>query len=388
MKLKTHNKRVSRNEVAIVMNGDIRISGSDLFLDSTTVKFLSELVDLKDLSVTVISASDRDLTFYDKKMPEEVKTRLFGVMPEKKMFKLLYYLRIFFSALFRKMPDHIYLFFPGNFSLAFLAAVFLRRKNYSLYLRGQVLYSNSVLRWFSGKVLRNADFIIATGQATAKYASKYNLNVEEVVPMMNVSKKDLMKRESYNLSSPVKLLFLSRVEKDKGIWECINAVKKLIENGCDIVFEIAGGGTPEMIERISNETLSIKDKVKIHGQITEKKTVSELFKKADIYLFPSHHEGFPRVLYEAMTFSTPVVTTDIPGVTGLMRDDFNCVMVPPKNTEKLTEAVMRLIQDGELRKNIGDNSYFIMGSLFEKINGNSHAKQLCCAIKNVQNNGK
>ncbi|MFO7735332.1 MAG: glycosyltransferase family 4 protein, partial [bacterium] len=104
--------------------------------------------------------------------------------------------------------------------------------------------------------------------------------------------------------------------------------------------------------------------------------IHELFRNADIYVFPSYHEGFPRVLYEAMTFSVPIVTTDIPGTEGVMKDSENCLKVKPKSDEELENAVEKLLKDEELRKTIGLNGYAFMEKYFSKIEGDSHAKQL------------
>lgn len=308
------------------------------------------------------------------------KTFLLGSVPANKYKKIFFYLHLISESFFINFPDTNYIFLPGNVSYSILPAIMIRNIPFGIYLRGEIrtrtVFSELLFKLVIKTALKKANFIVAAGKATANFAKQFNENVEEVVPMMNVSKENLFKRESHELSNSLKILFLSRIEKEKGIYETIEAAKSLIDEGNDISLEIVGGGSDEEILKVSEMIENYKERIKLHGKISEKEKIHDIFRKADIYIFPSYHEGFPRVLYEAMTFAIPIITTDISGTKGVMIDNENCLKVSPKSYLELKNAIKTLINDEELRKKIGTNGYQFMEKFFEKIDGDSHAKQV------------
>jgi len=202
--------------------------------------------------------------------------------------------------------------------------------------------------------------------------------VEKIEEMQEVNHDEYIKmREKVKKYAKKKL-------EDKEIIEAVEAVKNLINEGYDIHFDIAGGGTKQIMEELEEITKPIKDKTIIHGQITENQKIHEFFKNSDIYVFPTYHEGFPRVLYEAMTFSIPIVTTDIPGTDGVMIDGENCIKVNPKNGQELKDGIEKLLKDNELRKKTGINGYQFMEQFFEKIDGETHAAQFLRWLKKLK----
>ncbi len=69
------------------------------------------------------------------------------------------------------------------------------------------------------------------------------------------------------------------------------------------------------------------------------------FEKADLFVLPTHHEGFPRVLYEAMIKSTVIITTFVGGIPGVMRAGVDCIEIPCKNSTAIADAVESLTAD-------------------------------------------
>jgi len=82
----------------------------------------------------------------------------------------------------------------------------------------------------------------------------------------------------------------------------------------------------------------------------------EVYASHDIFVFPSLMEGMPLVLLEAMAAGMPVVTTEICGMADVVEDDFNGLLVPPADSERLVEATERLCESVELRKRIGQQA--------------------------------
>jgi len=74
-----------------------------------------------------------------------------------------------------------------------------------------------------------------------------------------------------------------------------------------------------------------------------------LYRAADVLAFPSTREGFGLVVVEAMAAGLPVVTSDIPVLAEFLRDDADCLMTPVGDSGPLAQAIVRLVNDDELR---------------------------------------
>jgi hypothetical protein len=82
--------------------------------------------------------------------------------------------------------------------------------------------------------------------------------------------------------------------------------------------------------------------------------VPELLALMDVFVLASWREGFPRSAIEAAAMGRPLVVTDIRGCREVVRDGFEGLLVPPRDPDRLTEAVVRLLRDPELRGRLGD----------------------------------
>jgi glycosyltransferase involved in cell wall biosynthesis len=85
--------------------------------------------------------------------------------------------------------------------------------------------------------------------------------------------------------------------------------------------------------------------------------VPSLLAAADVFAFPSEYrEGVPRALIEAGLLGLPIVTTQMPGCTDVVRDAWNGCLVPPRSPKLLAEKVIALLADRELAEAMGRRS--------------------------------
>jgi glycosyltransferase involved in cell wall biosynthesis len=73
----------------------------------------------------------------------------------------------------------------------------------------------------------------------------------------------------------------------------------------------------------------------------------------DIFVLPSYREGAPRVLLEAAACGLPVVTTDVPGCRDVVVEGVTGLVTPPRDSQALAGAIMKLLQNPELRRQMG-----------------------------------
>jgi glycosyltransferase involved in cell wall biosynthesis len=93
------------------------------------------------------------------------------------------------------------------------------------------------------------------------------------------------------------------------------------------------------------------------GIVVARNTLCQVYSGADIFIDASDFQGFGRAALEAMACGTACVVTDVGGVNEYARDGVNALMVSPKTPDKLTDAVVKLIDDNHLRHRLVKNGY-------------------------------
>ena len=83
-------------------------------------------------------------------------------------------------------------------------------------------------------------------------------------------------------------------------------------------------------------------------------------KKADVFIFPSHLEGFPNVVLEALNYRLPIITTNVGGTSESVINDFNGYLIESKNKKQLLEAIILISSDEEKRINFSNNTLSVL----------------------------
>lgn len=153
---------------------------------------------------------------------------------------------------------------------------------------------------------------------------------------------------------------IGRLTRKKGCGYLIEATAKLLPqfpNLHTLVIGSEASGDPEpikaeLMERIS--TLGIEKHVTFTGN---RQDIPELLGLLDIFTLPTFtHEGLPRSIVEAMSMGLPVVATDIRGCREAVVHQETGLIVPPQDSEKLAEALGRLLSNPDLRQAYGKAS--------------------------------
>ena len=80
------------------------------------------------------------------------------------------------------------------------------------------------------------------------------------------------------------------------------------------------------------------------------------YASADLFILPTHHEGFPRVLYEAMIFGVPILTTFVGGIPMIMKNGINSYRIPPKDAVGLSAQIIAFLSDYKNRAVVAKNA--------------------------------
>ncbi|MFC1781837.1 glycosyltransferase, partial [Planctomycetota bacterium] len=82
----------------------------------------------------------------------------------------------------------------------------------------------------------------------------------------------------------------------------------------------------------------------------------DLYYDADVYINSAWYEGFGLPTIEAMACGVPVIQVDNQGLDGIVKDRYNCLMVPPQNPQRIVEALEVIIEDHKLRDSLINNA--------------------------------
>ncbi|MDP9496003.1 MAG: glycosyltransferase family 4 protein [Actinomycetota bacterium] len=138
---------------------------------------------------------------------------------------------------------------------------------------------------------------------------------------------------------------VARLVEEKGVPELIAAAERLDEHY--VVF-IVGPKDHEKSDAVSDELLSRAEAngVRFLGM---RKDVERIYQGLDIFVLPSHREGFPRAAMEAAASGLPVIATDIRGCRQVVEHGVNGLLFPVRDVDALTSAIARVGADVELR---------------------------------------
>lgn len=152
----------------------------------------------------------------------------------------------------------------------------------------------------------------------------------------------------------ITILFMGLIGKRKGVFDLLISVSKLKSMGVDFRLIIGGNGDIVKLKQIITK-LKIENITDFKGWISPTEKV-KILKKADIFVLPSYGEGLPMSILEAMSYGVPVVSTKVGGIPELIQDSISGFLIEPGNIEDLTQKIRSLIEDDQLRRNMGSSA--------------------------------
>jgi len=152
------------------------------------------------------------------------------------------------------------------------------------------------------------------------------------------------------------LLFIGRLRIQKSVDTLLKAVaqlKGLIPNLLVLIVGEGRGYEQDNLITLS-ENLGLADTVRFCG-VTDKP--EHYLAAADVFVLPSVFEGLPLIVLEAFRAALPIIATNIDGVNDLIENGYNGLLFTPKNEAQLTEKILTLFSDAELRQKLGVQGY-------------------------------
>lgn len=167
---------------------------------------------------------------------------------------------------------------------------------------------------------------------------------ENLITYFSIQKKIEQIKKSKN----IRILFLSRLEKKKGVFETIDAFRLLLAKNYNVTLSIAGDGnlTRKIYKYLSQ--YGLENKVSMLGYVSGNSKI-DVLSKHDIYCFPtSYGEGMSNSLLEAMAFGLAVVTTSAGGIKDFFENGKMGYLCNTDHPEEISEMIEKFIYSKDL----------------------------------------
>ena len=153
--------------------------------------------------------------------------------------------------------------------------------------------------------------------------------------------------------APITFLMVARLLREKGVEEFVEAARLVKETFPMARFQLLGPRDERNPTVVSVGDLARWQEEKIITWLGETTDVRPIMAQADVVVLPSYREGTPRALLEAAAMAKPIITSETVGCREVVEDGVNGFLVPVKNVQALTKAMIHLIQDSALRERMG-----------------------------------
>jgi len=214
---------------------------------------------------------------------------------------------------------------------------------------------------------RFIDFTIFQNGDDAKYFYRYNLvskskskvikssgiDIEKFNTRVDISKiRELVRELNIDITKKTFIL-ISRMVKQKGVLDYLEACKICCEEGYCYNFLLVG-------QLDSDNSITLEDIKKYEKYVTylgRREDIKELLTLSDIFVLPTYYrEGVPRVLLEASVIGLGLIATDMPGCRDVVIDEYNGKLVRPKDPKELSSKMIYVAEDRERLKRFKQNS--------------------------------
>jgi len=176
---------------------------------------------------------------------------------------------------------------------------------------------------------------------------------------VRASMNPVMERHGQIASNEVIVLGIGRLSREKAFIDLVAAMAQLVrlQPELPVRLMILGEG-PEQprIER-AIQRAGLGSRVTLAGRVTD---VRPYYRVGRLVVIPSHSEGSPNVLLEAMSAGIPIVATTAGGIPEIVQDEYSALLVPPRDPAAMARAMASVLSDAKLADSLTRNAQLIV----------------------------
>ena len=277
-------------------------------------------------------------------------------------------LRRFFRALRRERPDVVLLFVSSGASVVEKGAMaaYARRRGVPVIMfprAGAVVdaaLASQRTRYWVKRSFRNARYLVCQSEAWRQFAVEHlGFSHDDVILMRNwTASRDLLDigaRRNPEARDVPNLVFVGWLERGKGVIELIEACRQL-SSTYNFTLDLIGDGRVADEARTLIARYGLEACVRLRGWMPQEE-VHKALTQADVFVLPSHAEGLPNAMVEAMAAKLAIVVSEVGAIPDVVEHRTNGLLVPPRNVSMLAAALQEIIVDGALRESLARRAF-------------------------------
>lgn len=275
---------------------------------------------------------------------------------------------------------HIHMSYKGSFFRKWIVVKISKTFNRKivLHLHGsefEVFYNSSskIVKNMIKSIFEDSDRVIVLGEKWEHIIRSISKNAK--IEIFN-NAVEIPKEKVTWCNNEINILFLGVLIKRKGVYDLIESIRILKNNGTidnkKLNFIIGGAGSEE---KQINELIN---KYKLHECVEMKGWVSgqlkkELIKKAQLFILPSYNEGLPMAILETMSYGMPVISTDVGSISEVVKNNYTGFLIKPGEKENMASLITEIIGDQFEWEKMSQNC---KNEIFTKFNENVYFKDI------------
>lgn len=205
---------------------------------------------------------------------------------------------------------------------------------------------------FCSHICSHADYLIAVSKYFKTFFEKHHLNhhIDVLYNAVDIS-ENIHKRHTNHFE----LTFMGAININKGVYDILRCVSKHKDYFVNMKVNICGlGETDNLLKYI--KTNKLEDIVYYHGWVSGNKKAL-ILAGTTIYLQPSYYESLGISIIEAMSYSIPIVASNVGGIPDLVQNGVNGFLINPGDDESLFQSIKIILDNEVLLRNMGQKSY-------------------------------
>ncbi|MGB3204775.1 MAG: glycosyltransferase family 4 protein [Crinalium sp.] len=221
-----------------------------------------------------------------------------------------------------------------------------------------------VAGWMTDLILTQSSEDLDTAEKTQLCPKQKLRYLGNGVDLEKFRRSRLIKSEQQQLRSSLKIPetasiivgMTGRITAEKGYLELIEALVKLRTQFPNIHLLVIGGQLSSERDAFQSQLNHLIQEQNLEQFVTFtglRSDIPELLGLMDVFTLPSYREGLPRSILEAMAMELPVVATDIRGCREAVIHNQTGLIVPPRNSDSLADAIAQLLANPQMRQSCG-----------------------------------
>lgn len=212
------------------------------------------------------------------------------------------------------------------------------------------------------KTILKVDKLIVLSTSWAEYFMDKGIPKSKITILNNIVPTPTILQEK-STNGKVNFLFMGEIGDRKGIFDLLTAIaknKELFQEKMHL--RIGGNGE---IDRLNDfiKKQNLDEIVIFLGWVSGSKKIDEL-NNTDIYILPSHNEGLPISILEALSYRRPIISTPVGGIAEVVIPNKNGILVEPGNVDQIKKSLLFFIENKDCINTYGINSEKIVSRFY------------------------